>query len=58
VVIIEERSYVDEVRPTSVEPSADVDADVRPRDDRGHCWDGLHCDHLDHGAEGVIHFIR
>jgi hypothetical protein len=32
---------------------------VRIRDESGHCWDGLACDHLGHGAAGgPIHLIR
>jgi hypothetical protein len=31
----------------------------RTRDEEGHCWDGLACDHADHGpAGGPIHLIR
>lgn len=31
----------------------------RTRDEDGHCWDGLACDHADHGpAGGPIHLIR
>jgi hypothetical protein len=34
---------------------------ARPRDDRGHCWDGLACDYPGHegGVEaGIIHLIH
>jgi hypothetical protein len=30
----------------------------RARDGRGHCWDGLTCDHEDHGDSGIIHLMR
>jgi hypothetical protein len=33
-------------------------ADDRSRDGEGHCWDGRTCDHVDHGPEGIIHFMR
>jgi hypothetical protein len=41
-----------------VAPAA-VAMPVRIRDEAGHCWDGLACDHLDHGAAGgPLHLIR
>jgi hypothetical protein len=32
--------------------------DDRSRDGQGHCWDGRTCDHVDHGPDGIIHFMR
>jgi hypothetical protein len=39
-------------------PPVDALPQDRARDARGHCWDGLTCDHEDHGESGIIHFMR
>jgi hypothetical protein len=41
------------------QPSVALVVLERTRDEDGHCWDGLACDHADHGpAGGPIHLIR
>jgi hypothetical protein len=68
--LIERRRSTDVVMPRGVVTAwIDVQAEVevealveaRGRNARGHCVDGLVCDHPDHGpsenGEGVIHFI-
>jgi hypothetical protein len=40
--------------PTTIDPPAlTAAAPERPRDIRGHCWDGHPCDHPDHGDQGA-----
>ena len=58
MVITEYRS--DSEEHIAIEQTVQDDAVVeeRPRDARGHCWDGLTCDHVDHGDSGTIHFMR
>ena len=61
MVIIEDRSLVE------LGPADDVDVVIaceaeapegRSRDAQGHCWDGMSCDHPDHGASGLVHLFR
>jgi len=59
MVITERRLQVEEQVEEQVAISdLDLKLDDRSRDANGHCWDGRSCDHLDHGSEGTIHFIR
>jgi len=59
-----ERPPPAELAPTTVptqpsQPSVALAVLERTRDEEGHCWDGLACDHADHGpAGGPIHLIR
>ncbi|MGO8860563.1 MAG: hypothetical protein ACLQRH_07320 [Acidimicrobiales bacterium] len=55
MVITEHRVHVEE-QLAAVELSMYVED--RSRDLEGHCWDGRPCDHLDHGPDGIIHFMR
>jgi hypothetical protein len=55
MVITEHRLDVEE-QLAAVEFSMNVED--RSRDTAGHCWDGRTCDHLDHGPDGIIHFMR
>ena len=45
---------------TTIDPPAlTAAAPERPRDVRGHCWDGHPCDHPDHGGHGgPIHLMH
>jgi hypothetical protein len=39
--------------------SVEATPQERIRDETGHCWDGIACDHPDHGsAGGPVHLIR
>ena len=58
MVIVQERIPVEEIGRESEGAPDGVGAETRSRDGRGHCWDGLHCDHPEHGVQGTIHFIR
>ena len=58
MVITAYRSDIDECVAIVEIAQDDAVVEERPRDSRGHCWDGLTCDHSDHGDSGTIHFIR
>ena len=58
MVITEYRSDVEESLAIVETEPADALPEGRARDARGHCWDGLACDHIDHGESGTIHFMR
>jgi hypothetical protein len=58
MVVTEYRTDVEESLVIVETESADALPEDRARDARGHCWDGLACDHVDHEGSGTIHFMR
>jgi hypothetical protein len=62
MVITEYPSHVERRRATDDPVVTGVVLEDRPRDGKGHCWDGRICDHPDHGAYspdyGTIHVFR
>jgi len=58
MVITEYRSDIEECVAIEEPQQTVIGQPERPRDALGHCWDGLPCDHDDHGPSGTIHFMR
>jgi hypothetical protein len=58
MVITEYLSDIEECIAIDETQQVEATTQERPRDALGHCWDGLPCDHVDHGPSGTIHFMR